>query len=203
MNNPVNRIDTDGNFSIAICVILGFTVGAFYSLYEDYRDDYKVNGSIGWKTYNENMLFGSIAGLCIGSIGAVMEYAIPVLNTFFNTTFTIGSSIGVSSGAATLTSSVTITGAEILIGASAAFATVTIAMAKLKQKSNWKSGGYKFTQYPNDHNPLHIHVSGGDLKKTVKIGIDGNPINNDSYLTPHARKVIKRMIKRIKKALMP
>ncbi len=66
---------------------------------------------------------------------------------------------------ATLISRVTIAGGDILICASAAFATVTIAMAKLKQKSNWKSGGYKFTQYPNDHNPPHIHVSEGDLKK--------------------------------------
>ena len=51
--------------------------------------------------------------------------------------------------------------------------------------------------------PPHIYVSGGDLKETVKIGIDGNPINNDSYLTAHERKVIKRMIKKIRKALMP
>ena len=127
LNNPVNRNDTEGNFSVEICVLISFAVGVIYSAIDDYKDDHKLNASIGSKTYLENIVLGVVAGYCFGNIGAIIYEAVPTLISFSSSSFTMGTAIGVSSSAATLTSSVTITCADI-IGTGVA-ASVVIEMA--------------------------------------------------------------------------
>ena len=41
-----------------------------------------------------------------------------------------------------------------------------------------KSGGYRIDHhYPNDHNPVHVHISGDD--GMTRVDINGNPIQGD------------------------
>ena len=134
-NDPVNRIDTDGNFSVEICILIGFAVGVIYSAIDDYKDDHKLNASIGGKTYLENIAFGVVAGYCFGNIGAIIYEAVPTLISFSSSSFTMGTAIGVSSGVATLTSSLTITGADILIDTGVAVAAAGINMVLSKGKT--------------------------------------------------------------------
>ena len=163
LNNPVNRIDTEGNFSVEICVLIGFAVGVIYSAIDDYKDDHKLNASIGGKTYLENIVFGVVAGYCFGNIGAIIYEAVPSLISFSSSFFTMGTAIGVSSSAATLTSSVTITGADILIGTGVAVAAAGINMVLSKGYQRDKMGNNQrenkmFNNFVNKY-----HISDKDL----------------------------------------
>ncbi len=118
LNNPVNMIDSEGNFSILICVIVG-VVSATYTAITDYKDDNEINGSIGWETYVGNALIGAVGGLvCGGCVLGVQKYAIPHLTKLINTTFTFSAGLtALASGAAALAPEVVITGKEIVAGA--------------------------------------------------------------------------------------
>lgn len=157
-NNPVNRIDTDGNFSVGICVLIGIAVGVIYSAIDDYKDDHKLNASIGGKTYLENIVFGVVAGYCFGNIGAIIYEAVPTLISFSSSSFTIGTAIGVSSSAATLASSVTITGADILIGTGVAVAAASINMvlSKVYQRDKMGNNQRENKMFNNFVNKYHI-----------------------------------------------
>ena len=74
-------------------------------------------------------------------------------------------------------------------------------------KTIGKSGGYTVKHnYPNDHLPVHAHVYGDDIHRGshgIRIGLDGNPIKGEPSLSPSARKAIRKLLKAIRKALIP
>ena len=64
------------------------------------------------------------------------------------------------------------------------------------------SGGYRIDHhYPNDHDPLHVHISGDD--GFTKVDLNGNPIQGNRSMTPGERKAFNRLYKQIIKALLP
>ena len=68
-----------------------------------------------------------------------------------------------------------------------------------------KSGGYTIDHhYPNDHDPVHVHISGDDIiGGRTKVDLDGNPLKGQSPLTTGAKKAFKNLFKKIIKALSP
>lgn len=57
--------------------------------------------------------------------------------------------------------------------------------------------------YPNDHEPIHIHIYGDGIKSQhgIRVGLDGNPLKGESKLPIGAKKALKRLWGEILKAL--
>ena len=111
------RYDPNGHSAILIGLIIGAIVGVSIGFttasYIDYRDDGKVfNGSVAWYDY----LGASIAGGVIGEgVGAGFGYALPYIQTFAESAFSLGFGLSSSgSGVAAVTGGITITGAQVL-----------------------------------------------------------------------------------------
>lgn len=63
-----------------------------------------------------------------------------------------------------------------------------------------KSGGYIIDHhYPDDHEPLHVHISGDD--GLTKIDLSGNPLSGQRPMTHGERKAFKKLYKKILKVL--
>lgn len=60
-----------------------------------------------------------------------------------------------------------------------------------------KSGGDH--HYPDDHEPLHVHISGDDW--LTKIDLSGNPLSRQRPMTHGERKAFKKLYKKILKVL--
>ena len=198
--DPVNKVDPSGHLAVAItCMIIGALVGLGlglgYAVYKDGSDDGEVNGSIGWQMYVASTLFGGLLGGLIG------YYIIPALITFAGTTFTIGAtSAAAGASQAVLTGSMTITGAEILAGVGVLGGLIVMA------SRIGKSGGYRIDHYyPNDHDPIHVHVRGDDIPDShgIRVGLDGEPLPGESKLPPGAKKALRKLWEAIIKALKP
>lgn len=74
-NDPVNMVDPSGHFVITLSMILmgigigasiGAGIGIGTSLYQDYKDDKSINGSIGIGGYVGNILGGAVVGIGTG-----------------------------------------------------------------------------------------------------------------------------------------
>ncbi|MBI1758418.1 MAG: DUF4160 domain-containing protein [Actinobacteria bacterium] len=60
--------------------------------------------------------------------------------------------------------------------------------------------GVRIRIYPNDHAPVHAHVSGGG-RTTTRIGQNGKPLRGSRELTETQRRVVKANIRTIRKAI--
>lgn len=71
-NNPVNKIDEDGNISILISFMIGLGIGALtgigYAAACDYNDNNSIDGSIGSVTYLNDGLWGALIGGATGGL---------------------------------------------------------------------------------------------------------------------------------------
>ena len=117
-NDPVNYYDPSGNGAILIGLIagavIGLTSGLLYATCKDYFDDYSINISIGWQEYIKDSIYGSLIG---GIVGAIIGYSLPILSSFASSSITIGGGLSLSSsGAATLSTGISITGTQVLKG---------------------------------------------------------------------------------------
>ena len=203
-NNPVMNVDPDGSFVISLsALIIGAIVGATLAFgtvaYLDYKDDGHIfNGSIKWYDYLGATLLGgvigAIAGVAVGGIaGMSFTATIPTIG-FVNAGGAL--SIGIT-GSVTLT----VSGTQILTGVGLAGLSVMMA------KKVGKYGGYKVNHnYPNDHQPAHVHVYGDDIHRGshgIRVGIDGKPLEGEPELPSGARKAVKKLLNDIIDALKP
>ena len=137
-------------------------------------------------------------------VGGVIGYFAPqigsAISSIASKSFTFGAgSYLTASGELVMSAGVTITGAQILQGA-ALLAEVTVMATILG-----KSGGYKVKQFPNDHDPAHVHIFGDDIANKahgIRIGIDGNPLPGEGKLPSGAKKELKKLWKKILRALL-
>lgn len=197
-NNPIMMVDPERNLSTAVIGLLirlgvGIVAGTGYAMYEDYYDNLSIDGSIGWKRYLKDASIGGIAGAILG---ATAGKAWPYISTLFSSigTNTIASTFG-SVSALSFESATT----TAIVSASALLAGLQV-MSVLIGKSN----GYRIEHhYPNDHSPAHVHVSGDRIKGSIRVGVDGNPLPNESQLPNAAKKAIEKLIKKIIEALLP
>lgn len=64
------------------------------------------------------------------------------------------------------------------------------------------SNGYHFDHhYPNDHSPLHVHISGDD--GFTKVDLNGNPLPKQRAMTHGERKAFRKLYDKIWEALAP
>ena len=122
------------------------------------------------------------------------------LTTFGGSTIgaVVGGAMALSGGAA---GSFAIAGGGSVSTGSALTKTATIGMGILFSRIG-KSGGYRIDHhYPDDHDPLHVHISGDD--GMTRIDINGNPIQGDRPMTHGERKAFRRLYQQILKALNP
>ena len=203
-NNPIMNIDPEGTFFISItALIVGAVVGATLAFgtvaYMDYKDDgYVFNGSIKWYDYlGATILGGAIGALAGGVIGGIAGMSFSVSIPTFGLVNAGGAlSIGIT-GSVTLT----LSGTQVLVGAGMLGFTIMVA------KRIGKYGGYEIKHnYPNDHQPPHVHVYGDDIHRGshgIRVGLDGTPLKGEPELPIGARKAVKKLIKEIIDALGP
>lgn len=193
-NNPISYYDPSGHSAILVGLIIGAIVGACIGFgtaaYIDYQDDGQIfNGSVAWYDYLGTTVLG-------GAIGAGIGYIAPYIGSAFSSfaaqKFTIGGGAYLAAnGELVVSAGLTFTGAQVLQGASL-LAEVTVMTAILG-----KSGGYTVKQYPNNHDPAHVHIFGDDIADKahgIRIGIDGNPLPGQGKLPPGAKKALKKIM---------
>ena len=69
-----------------------------------------------------------------------------------------------------------------------------------------KSNGYRVDHYyPNDHEPIHIHIRGDDIPNPhgIRVGLDGKPLPGEPKLPTGAKKAIIKLWQKIITALTP
>ena len=205
-NNPISYYDPSGHSAILVGLIIGAIVGACIGFgtaaYIDYQDDGQIfNGSVAWYDYLGATVLGGAAGAAIGAgIGYIAPYIGSELSSFAAQKFTIGGGTYLAAnGELVVSAGLTFTGAQVLQGASL-LAEVTVMAAILG-----KSGGYTVKQFPNDHDPAHVHIFGDDIADKahgIRIGIDGNPLPGQGKLPPGAKKALKKLWEKILRALL-
>ena len=87
LNNPIMFTDPTGHLAILIGIIIGAIAGFGTAVYIDYKDDGQIfNGSVAWYDYLGAIVIG-------GAIGAVAGYALPYINSFLNSTYSLGGTV--------------------------------------------------------------------------------------------------------------
>ena len=191
-NNPIMYIDPTGHFAISAIIIgalIGGVIGFGSTAIVDYTDDGKIfNGSVSTTGYIANTIIGAMIGGLTGGVGSsTFTITYPTLNL---ATSSIGTSAVVMG-----TSTITIEGTKVVVG-------VGILGGLIVFNRIGKSGGYRIDHhYPNDHDPIHVHISGDD--GITRVDLNGNPIQNDRPMTPREKKAFWRLIKEIYEALKP
>ena len=185
-NNPVMYVDPTGEFLLS-ALIIGAVIGAValfaLTAYTDYVDDGEVfNGSVSAVDYVRNTVAGA-------ALGAITGFIIPELGALL-----AGGTLGGMGAAGAVLASeevttVVITGIEIITGG--------IVLSRIG-----KSGGYIFDHhYPNDHDPLHVHIQGDD--GVTKIDLQGNPLKGNRPMTSGERKAFRKLYDIIVRTLKP
>ena len=191
-NNPVMGYDPHGNFAISaiiIGVLIGAVIGFGGTVLADYADDGEVfNGSISTGGYIANSLTSALIGGLTGGIGSsTFSFTYPILNLATTGAGTTAVMMG--------TATTTITGAELITGGILFGGLIMFARIG-------KSGGYRIDHhYPNDHDPLHVHINGDD--GTTRVDLNGNPIQGDRPMTPGERKAFGKLFEEIIRNLKP
>ena len=87
-NDPVNYADPSGHSVSLILGLIGLGLGVGldlgYAAYTDYKDDDKINGSVGWETYLGSAMIGGAFGFSIG-------YFVPSIISSFGSSSFLGS----------------------------------------------------------------------------------------------------------------
>ena len=125
MNDPINYYDPCGNFAILAGLIIGAAIGLGVATYIDYRDDGRIfNGSVKWYNYLGAIALGGAIGAGLGAFaGMSFSASIP--------TFGLVNTGGALMLGATGTTTLTITGAQVLGAAGLLGATYMFAKGGL------------------------------------------------------------------------
>ena len=193
-NNPVMYSDGDGTFATLIILgLIGVAIGFGVAAYIDSQDGKMFNGDVQWYDYLGASVIGGLLGLSLGWFaGLSWSFTIPTFG-FVNTGGALA--IGITG-----TTAITITGTQILTGVGAIG---LVLMSKLV--GNY--GGYEVRHnYPNDHEPPHVHIYGDDIHRGshgIRVGMDGKPLKGEPNLSPKARRAIKKLLEIIRKTIKP
>ena len=182
LNDPVNNIDPSGHLVISLLIALavtgavvgGATAGLIASS----------NGVQGWEL--AGAILGAILGgaLLGGAIGALAGLGLPMIGG------TAGGALAIAGGG---TAGGTI--AISAVGLSVGIFSLALLFSRIVE-----GNGYRIDHhYPNDHDPIHVHIS-GDQGQT-KVDLNGNPLPGQRPMTVGERKVFWRYIDKIKDAL--
>ena len=189
----MNYVDPSGHSitAILICAAIGAILGFGATVLVDYMDDGEVfNGSISASGYIANTIVGGVFGALFGAIGG----ALPSLSIAPPATMTFAyAGVGVVGTAAISIESGVLTAVGLLVGLS--FLASVIG----------KSGGYKISHhYPNDHDPIHVHIEGDDIVGgETRVDLNGEVLRGNSPLTRGAKRAFIKLYDKILKALLP
>ncbi len=191
-NNPVMNIDPTGTFVLTTAILIGLVIGAVAGAVAGCAVAGTVayeNGARGWELFGWTLLGAIGGGIIGGAVGALAGWAAPVVSSFLGSSFSLGSFM-LASGK---TITVSITGGQAIAG--------LLGLGLLFSRIG-KSGGYRIDHhYPDDHDPMHVHISGDD--GFTKVDLNGNPIQGNRPMTPGEKKAFNRLYEKILKALLP
>lgn len=204
-NNPVMNVDPTGTFflmALLIGLIAGAVIGGVVNGVIAYN-----NGARGWELVGQIALgavvggvIGAAAGAVVGVGGAIMGMGANLLGMGLS-----GGGLALANGMAIGAGTVALAGAAgVVVGGAIAIEGIKIAISGFNVLFSriGKSGGYRIDHhYPNDHDPIHVHISGDDGK--TRVDIFGNPIQGDRPMTPGEKKAFKKLWQKIYEALMP
>ena len=185
-DNPIMYTDESGTLIWELVVLgifaaIGAGVGGNY--FNQLAQDYSPNNVAGY-----TVLGVLVGGLLGAALGALLILLIP----------SGGISIPIIKGSEMVLSTVGISQATI----AGTIAVVVALGAGIAYSRIGNSGGYRIDHhYPNDHDPIHVHINGDD--GTTKVDMNGNPIQNNRPMTPGERKAFYRLYKKILEALKP
>ena len=176
-NNPVMFTDPTGHSMVLAVLGIGLLIGLIGTAIADYADDGEVfNGSIDALSYAQNASVVALGGLLVYA-------ALPYIGAFLSSSFTFTVPTLASAG----TVAVTVTGAQVAIGA-----TVVTTGLLLFARTAHKSNGYYGEGWPGDpHKPDHVHLRGNNTD--IRIGRNGKPLQGENPLNPQARKALKKL----------
>ena len=139
--------------------------------------------SSGWSNINIGQVGASmLLGGALGGFGLAMGGGI-----------SIGGSLALAGGG------------TVGVGAVSIEASVLIEVIYLFARIG-KSNGYRVDHYyPNDHEPIHIHIRGDDIPNPhgIRVGLDGKPLPGEPKLPRGAKKAIIKLWEKIIAALAP
>ena len=192
LNNPVKFIDPTGKFVFTTAMIIGLIIGAVVGAVVGGYIAGSIaseNGATGCELFGWTLLGVVGGGLIGGAIGTFAGWAAPAIGSFLGTSFKLGSFM-LATGE---TITVSVTGGQAIAG----LVGLNILFARIG-----KSGGYIIDHhYPNDHDPIHVHISGDD--GFTKVDLNGNPIQGNRKMTKGERKAFEKLYPKILKALFP
>ena len=202
-NNPVMRIDTEGHdwdwgvfwrsFASGVFIVVGAVLcfipglqlaGVGLILTGAGGIIGGIIGEFSGAGFNEGWHIGTIVGGVIGLTVMTVGMFGPSVSAFLNTPHLVSIAGEVA---------ISLTGVEIL---------GVVGMLGVLFSVIGKSGGYKIEHfYPGDHDPTHVHISGG--KGTTKVDLNGEPLRGKRPMTYGERKAFKKLYKDIIEALKP
>jgi len=185
-NNPVMFTDPSGRFIFTTAMLIGLIIGASVgAVAGGYIAGEKASeaGATGWELFGWTLLGVVGGGIVGGAIGTLAGWAAPAIGGMLSAPLAVA-------GGGTAYSSVAAVAGVGLIATNVMFARIG------------KSGGYVIEHhYPNDHDPLHVHISGDD--GFTKVDLNGKPIQGNRPMTPGERKAFNRLYQKILKYLSP
>ena len=185
-NNPVMNVDPTGKLLLSTIIIgaitgalLGAAIGGIISYNIAKNNGYKGAGLFGLT------LLGVLTGGIVGALsGALIAGMLPTIGSGLMGGFaTLGSTVGAAS--------VSISTVGVVVAGVSALGAVVYLLTRIG-----KSGGYIIDHYyPDDHDPIHIHIRGDDIRSPhgIRIGLDGKPLPGEPELPYGARKALKKM----------
>ena len=195
------NIDPNGTFFLTALIvgsIVGAGIGFGTTVYKDYKDDGKIfNGSIKWYEYVGATALGGLIG---AGVGAGIAWLAPSISSFAASTFTFGGGISIFSGTAAVSTGLTLTGTQILVGAGA-IAGLGIILSKIpykgKPNSTIEQGG-SIGKYDENGNLVSRQDTTGKPHYIKELG---------DYFLPHTHtykwKLINEIWRIISKKVLP
>ena len=188
-NDPINYVDPSGRFVLSSillgCIIVGAAAGAVVGGYIA-GDKASEAGATGWELFGWTLLGVVGGGVAGAAIGAVVGLAAPAIGGM------LSGSLAVAGGGYTAAG----------VAGTAAVAGVGLLGVNVVFSRIGKSGGYIIDHhYPNDHDPLHVHISGDD--GFTKVDLNGRPIQGNRPMSPGEKKAFRKLYHKILQALLP
>ena len=159
-NDPVNYADPSGHsVSLILGLIglgLGVGLGLGYAAYTDYKDDDKINGSVGWETYLGSAMIGGALGFGIGYFGP------SIISSFGSSSFLGSYALATGEIAYATYSSAQIIGGALgaLVEADLIYMLYESKKAAPRIKSNTKKKAYDKAFYKGGKKPPIYHSNG-------------------------------------------
>jgi RHS repeat-associated protein len=198
-NNPVMMVDPTGTFGLFALLFTAIVVGTAVARGTKKAIKAATTGANGWEiagAFFGGAIIGAAEGAIVGGLiilgGAMIAGGAGIIGGAIGGGIALASG-GVLAGGAAVAAGI----GSTVIGGILVKEGLSILFTRIGN-----SGGYRIDHhYPNDHDPLHIHISGDDGK--TKIDLFGNPIQGNRPMTPGERKAFWKLIEDIRNALRP